>query len=1456
MSVRNKRLMALVAIIVFFVSLLPVYAEPSDGGFINYCGEGGSGENIPRGELLEIQPRMLYVYDAFGYKDMELTGTKPALADEQAQILAAPPYSDDPYLPPINSSAASNANTWRTPGANWNNNTTAAVLNLLRSCRINEIWFYDGPVYAPSTYTADGSAPYEVMEGTFKIYNGEEELVSYPVTNNGMWVRVSLGTEGIETNMLRFVKEQDLVNNRYSWSGGGWTSAPGQYVCDVNIPEVALYGESLGEIPPEPPVNEWPGLTPSEEEPTDFDFTLGEFMGTNGFFNDVLGNYGAVGFVREYHHWGWTEWAAGDQAASDGTKNYTGVDANPQTAFIDPWGGVFDNYYKSLKEMGVGVNICVQGGVSNVPAGMTPRPNYQGDTDKYKASSYLAHGQSMFQLAARYGSNPEVDPDLIRVAPGTQPKIGLDYIRYYENWNEPNLGSFRGDGAAFAAMTSADYDGHMGTMGPDVGVKQADPNARFVLGGLAGIIYDTMDTPDKEWTFRAFLEQMIEWFDNNRTEEQWLETHDTLEGYVKYPFDVLNGHYYSPDGYATTGLSPEADHVYRRMSEFKAFRDTYFPNVELWLSEFGWDSTQGSPQSATVTSTINAGLTGKEVQGRWLVREYLLLAAAGLDRVQQFMMPNSGGGEGSSGRFDTCGLIEGSQTSSNRKPSWYYVGTTKYYLETTKFDGILANGGETDPWVLKFNETAENGTDSIYALWLPTSEGDLNGTNVENYQLTLPEGTEYAYLVKLKDKTLQGERTELEIADGKVTVPVTESPVFVLANTEEFYKPVVGGILPVAVNKLTTANTDPRLLFDRGLTDTGTSIDNSNGWNPGGLNRYALIDLGAEYVVTGAYVWDQNGSLTSGKVFAVYAGDPGGWVPAYGSESPARVMSELAENWERIGYDTFMDYGKWVNTLKTGPTQTRYLIVGFEDGPETGNTDVWATDTIAVPEMVLQGYIARGQTPPDPSERTYEAKPSETEYRFIFDEDFDSLASGTFTPADNSYYAYAGGSTITVEDKNSDPEKGKVLKIDATGSSTEFGLQNALVDDLEEGVWYYVDYKLKIADEASKPVLQLVLNGSDYRPIYNTQTAPHTFKPIWGGSSQATTVSPNIWHHLKTKFRIDPATKYISYEVYYDDALLGAATIDNSPASAPITKIIVATNNGGVGRSTIYLDDIWFYTKIVKPKIDAANFTLYGLLNENWSWLGTPSNAFDEQRTPVGAPVATRGTPQGSDPANGVPQGGPLPLYQYSEFGVPVDRPVLLDLGEVYDITDIYLMTKNNAQTNTPFQIWYGPGFPTLPLQQFMTAAAVQSELAANWTLAYSQVLSAANGYPNNNWIPNPPHFDTPIRTRYVILEARGVNGNTQSTGIQEIVFYGTGADGTTPPRDYTVSFDVNYRVNPEDMTVNEGNSVTLPLPTREGYTFDGWYDSAVGGTLMGTAGSEYCPDGNITLYAHWTKLP
>lgn len=47
--------------------------------------------------------------------------------------------------------------------------------------------------------------------------------------------------------------------------------------------------------------------------------------------------------------------------------------------------------------------------------------------------------------------------------------------------------------------------------------------------------------------------------------------------------------------------------------------------------------------------------------------------------------------------------------------------------------------------------------------------------------------------------------------------------------------------------------------------------------------------------------------------------------------------------------------------------------------------------------------------------------------------------------------------------------------------------------------------------------------------------------------------------------------------------------------------------------------------------------------------------------------------------------------------------------------------------------------------------------------------------------------------------------------------------------------------------------AITLPTATRTGYTFNGWYASASGGTKIGNAGESYTPTNNVTLYAQWT---
>ncbi len=74
-------------------------------------------------------------------------------------------------------------------------------------------------------------------------------------------------------------------------------------------------------------------------------------------------------------------------------------------------------------------------------------------------------------------------------------------------------------------------------------------------------------------------------------------------------------------------------------------------------------------------------------------------------------------------------------------------------------------------------------------------------------------------------------------------------------------------------------------------------------------------------------------------------------------------------------------------------------------------------------------------------------------------------------------------------------------------------------------------------------------------------------------------------------------------------------------------------------------------------------------------------------------------------------------------------------------------------------------------------------------------------------------------------------------------------------PSSYVVSYDANGgSVSPTSAPYSTGSTpLTLPTPTKSGYSFDGWFSAANGGTLVGTAGGPFSPTSSLTLYAQWT---
>jgi uncharacterized protein (TIGR02145 family)/uncharacterized repeat protein (TIGR02543 family) len=75
-----------------------------------------------------------------------------------------------------------------------------------------------------------------------------------------------------------------------------------------------------------------------------------------------------------------------------------------------------------------------------------------------------------------------------------------------------------------------------------------------------------------------------------------------------------------------------------------------------------------------------------------------------------------------------------------------------------------------------------------------------------------------------------------------------------------------------------------------------------------------------------------------------------------------------------------------------------------------------------------------------------------------------------------------------------------------------------------------------------------------------------------------------------------------------------------------------------------------------------------------------------------------------------------------------------------------------------------------------------------------------------------------------------------------------------TPAGQYTITFNANGgTVSPASGTTGTNGklTITLPKPTKSGYTFDGWFTAATGGSAV-TAGTVF--NSNATIYARWTE--
>jgi hypothetical protein len=363
--------------------------------------------------------------------------------------------------------------------------------------------------------------------------------------------------------------------------------------------------------------------------------------------------------------------------------------------------------------------------------------------DPTAAASYVAHGQTMFQLAARWGHTAVPDPQLLLTSSQSR-HTGLGTVQYFEDFNEQDLAGI--DGATYAAMASADLDGDQGRLGPGIGLKTADPTATLVMGGLSGAYGGSVSWVD---SITTFLDQMRGW--------------STAHRGGSFPAGVLNVHYYS-----FGSVSPEDDGVQQKLAAVVAYRDAHLPGLPVWWTEFGYDTFDQSPLHAPTLGGNSAFI----VQGQWLVRDLLAALGAGVARATMFELDDTctPPQTACTTQFATCGLIRKDHT---RKPGWYFLATFRARLASMTFTGEPASGA-ADVRVMRFADTA--GPGGALVVWSPTSRANVHA----GYALAVPPGAQNVRAVDLVDQQQHGTERALAVGNGTVTLEVTETPTIVL----------------------------------------------------------------------------------------------------------------------------------------------------------------------------------------------------------------------------------------------------------------------------------------------------------------------------------------------------------------------------------------------------------------------------------------------------------------------------------------------------------------------------------------------------------------------------------------------------------------------------------------------------------------------------------------------------
>lgn len=303
------------------------------------------------------------------------------------------------------------------------------------------------------------------------------------------------------------------------------------------------------------------------------------------------------------------------------------------------------------------------------------------------------------------------DADGIDDAPGS-PRIDA-----WEIWNEPDQdGTWlpRADPTAYGTLLRASYDA----------IKAADPTALVLSGGV--MTFDSIGVG-------GFMNQVV-----------------AVAGWDS--FDVLSLHPWlidhAPDDPSLINPRENFDvTIPGRLAMAKRWIDAHGGGKQIWITEVGWSTCDGrcEPQFAT----------SEEQQANYMVRTYVLAAAAGVQHVSYFQLEDKF--EDEQVPWSQAAILS---NNLQPKPAYVALGTLVNQIQSARYSGT---GPLHQPSVVADYRFALASGGTVDVLW------SIGGSHTLSFPL---EGGTAASLIQRN-----GEQAPL--SGGSATITVDERPLYI-----------------------------------------------------------------------------------------------------------------------------------------------------------------------------------------------------------------------------------------------------------------------------------------------------------------------------------------------------------------------------------------------------------------------------------------------------------------------------------------------------------------------------------------------------------------------------------------------------------------------------------------------------------------------------------------------------